>query len=144
MKKRMLLSLIFLLTFALGLPSTPAAEEWVLHKTITEPGAVVTALTFSQSGSRLIVGTGYNDTAYNVQVYDGNTFEYLLAAIIQTWYTRSRLGKGGMKLRLLEALQKYISIIQRAITRFTHSILVVDTSGNSPIGLMESGSPLEQ
>ena len=77
MKKRTFLPLIFLLTFTLWLPSTPAAEEWVLHKTITKPGDSVRALAFSASGSRLIVGTDYNDTAYNVQVYDGNTFEYL-------------------------------------------------------------------
>ena len=77
MKKRMLLSLMFLLTFALGLPSTPAAEEWVLHKKITKPGDMITASAFSASGNRLIVGTDYNDTAYNVQVYDGNTFAYL-------------------------------------------------------------------
>ena len=77
MKKRTFLPLIFLLTFTLWLPSTPAAEEWVLHKTITEPGDSVRALAFSASGSRLIVGTRYNDTAYNVQVYDGNTFAYL-------------------------------------------------------------------
>ena len=77
MKKRMLLPLIFLLTFALGLTSTPAADEWVLHKTITKPGGWTNAVAFSPSGSRLIVGTSYNDTAYNVQVYDGNTFEYL-------------------------------------------------------------------
>ena len=77
MKKRMLLPLIFLLTFTLWLTPTPAADEWVLHKTITKPGGSVTALAFSASGSRLIVGTHYNDTAYNVQVYDGNTFAYL-------------------------------------------------------------------
>lgn len=77
MKKRMLLPLIFLLTFTLGLTSTPAADEWVLHKTITRPASKVTPVHFSVSGSQLIVGTGYNDTDYNVQVYDGNTFEYL-------------------------------------------------------------------
>ena len=77
MKKRMLLPLIFLLTFALGLTSTSAADEWVLHKTITKPGSSVFAIAFSASGSRLIVGTSYNHTEYNVQVYDGNTFEYL-------------------------------------------------------------------
>ena len=38
---------------------------------------LITTLAFSPNGSRLIVGTYYNDTAYNVQVYDGNTFEYL-------------------------------------------------------------------
>ena len=32
---------------------------------------------FSASGSRLIAGTWYNNTEWNVQVYDGNTFEYL-------------------------------------------------------------------
>lgn len=77
MKKRILLPLTFLFTFALWLTPTPAAEEWVLHKTITKPGASVTAVDFSTSGGRLIVGTNYNDTAYNVQVYDGNTFAYL-------------------------------------------------------------------
>ena len=77
MKKRMLLPLIFLLTFALELTFAPAADEWVLHKRITKPGGHIYALAFSASGSRLIVGTDYNDTAYNVQVYDGNTFEYL-------------------------------------------------------------------
>ena len=77
MKKRTLLPLIFLLTFALWLTPTPAADEWVLHKTITKPGAGVRALTFSSTGSRLIVGTSYNDFEYNVQVYDGNTFSYL-------------------------------------------------------------------
>ena len=77
MKKRTLLSLIFLLTFALWLTPTPAAEEWVLHKTITKPGGLVTAIDFSVSGSRLVVGTSYNDTDWNVQVYDSGTFEYL-------------------------------------------------------------------
>ena len=77
MKKRMLLPLIFLLTFTLWLTPTPAADEWVLHKTLTEPGQLIRAIAFSASGSRLIVGTQYNDTAYNVQVYDGNTFTYL-------------------------------------------------------------------
>ena len=47
MKKRMLLPLIFLLTFALWLTPTPAADEWVLHKTITKPGSAVTAVAFS-------------------------------------------------------------------------------------------------
>ncbi len=77
MKKRTLLSLIFLLTFALWLTPTPAAEEWVLHKTITKPGSRVSAIDFSVSGSRLVVGTWYNDTDWNVQVYDSGTFEYL-------------------------------------------------------------------
>ena len=77
MKKRMLLPLIFLLTFTLWLTPTPAADEWVLHKTITKPGGGITAVDFSGSGSRLIVGTVYNDVEYNVQVYDGNTFAYL-------------------------------------------------------------------
>ena len=66
MKKRMLLPLIFLLTFTLWLTPTPAADEWVLHETLTEPGGVVSAIVFSSTGSRLIVGTYYNDTAYNV------------------------------------------------------------------------------
>ena len=77
MKKRMFLPLIFLLTFTLWLTPIPAADEWVLHKTITKPGNAVTAINFSVNGNRLIVGTHYNDTAYNVQVYDGNTFTYL-------------------------------------------------------------------
>ena len=77
MKKRMLLPLIFLLTFTLWLTPTPAADEWVLHKTLTKPGGVVNAIAFSASGSRLVVGTNYNDATYNVQVYDGNTFAYL-------------------------------------------------------------------
>ena len=77
MKKRMLSPLIFLLTFTLWLTPTPAAEEWVLHKTITEPGATVNGIAFSANGGRLIVGTQYNNTAYNVQVYDGNAFAYL-------------------------------------------------------------------
>ena len=77
MKKRTLLPVIFLLTFALWLTPTPAADEWIFHKEITEPGDQVTALDFSPSGNQLIVGTDYNDTAYNVQVYDGNTFAYL-------------------------------------------------------------------
>ncbi len=77
MKKRMLLPVILLLTFALWLTPTPAADEWVLHKTITDPGGNVSALAFSITGNRLIVGTHYNDTDYNVQVYDGNTFKYL-------------------------------------------------------------------
>ena len=77
MKKQMLLPIILLLTFALGLTHTPAAEEWVLHKTITKPGTYVKAIDFSVSGSRLIAGTLYNNTEWNVQVYDGNTFEYL-------------------------------------------------------------------
>ena len=77
MKKRMLLPLIFLLTFTLWLTPTPAADEWVHHKTITKPGEAVRAIDFSSSGSRLIVGTDYNDFEYNVQVYDGNTFAYL-------------------------------------------------------------------
>ena len=77
MKKRMLLPVIFLLTFALGLTSTPAAEEWVLHKRITKPGSYVSAIDFSVSGNQLIVGTWYNDAEYNVQVYNANTFEYL-------------------------------------------------------------------
>ena len=62
MKKRMLLPLIFLLTFTLWLTPTPAADEWVLHKTITKPGSTVRALDFSTSGSRLVVGTAYDDT----------------------------------------------------------------------------------
>ena len=74
MKKRMLLPLIFLLTFTLWLTPTPAADEWVLHETLTKPGGAVSAIAFSASGSRLIVGTAYNDVEYNVQVYDGNTF----------------------------------------------------------------------
>ena len=41
------------------------------------PGGDTHALDFSGSGSRLIVGTLYNDVEYNVQVYDGNTFAYL-------------------------------------------------------------------
>ena len=49
MKKRMLLPLIFLLTFALGLSTTPAAEEWVLHKTITRPGGAARAVVFNAS-----------------------------------------------------------------------------------------------
>ena len=77
MKKRMLLPLIFLLTFTLWLTPTPAADEWVLHETITEPGSQVMTFKFSGAGSRLIVGTLYNDVEYNVQVYDGNTFAYL-------------------------------------------------------------------
>ena len=77
MKKRILLPIIFLLTFVLWLTPTPAAEEWVLHKTITKPGGEVRAVDFSVSGNRLVVGTNYNDTEYNVQVYDTNTFEYL-------------------------------------------------------------------
>ena len=77
MKKRMLLPLIFLLTFALELTSTPAAEEWVFHKKITKPGDHILDINFSTSGGRLIVGTRYNDVEYNVQVYDGNTFAYL-------------------------------------------------------------------
>ena len=77
MKKRVLLPLIFLLTFALWLTPTPAAEEWVRHKTITKPGGTIHSIHFSVSGSRLIVGTAYNDTDYNVQVYHGNTFAYL-------------------------------------------------------------------
>ena len=77
MKKRMLSPLIFLLTFALWLTPTPAADEWVLHKTVTKPGGAVRALAFSSSGGRLIVSTLYNATDYNVQVYNGNTFAYL-------------------------------------------------------------------
>lgn len=77
MKKRTILPVIFLLTFAVWLTPTPAADEWVLHKTITKPGGAVSAIGFSTGGSRLIVGTWYNDTTYNVQVYDGNTFAYL-------------------------------------------------------------------
>ncbi len=77
MKKRMLSPLIFLLTFTLWLTPTPAADEWILHKTITKPGGSVRAVDFSVNGSRLVVGTDYNDAAYNVQVYDGNTFAYL-------------------------------------------------------------------
>ena len=77
MKKRMLLPIIFLFTFTLWLTPTPAAEEWVLHKTLTKPGAGVTAIDFSVSGSRLVVGTWYDDTEWNVQVYDSNTFAYL-------------------------------------------------------------------
>ena len=77
MKKPTPLPVILLLTFALGLTSTPAAEEWVLHKEITNPGAAIQTLNFSVSGSRLIVGTNYNNAEYNVQVYDGNTFAYL-------------------------------------------------------------------
>ena len=77
MKKRMLLPLIFLLTFTLWLTPTPAAEEWIIHETITKPGDRVQAIAFSSTGSRLIVGTRYNDFEYNVQVYDGNTFAYL-------------------------------------------------------------------
>lgn len=77
MKKRTLLPLIFLLTFALGLTATPAAEEWVRHKTIDKPGAAIQAIHFSVSGNQLIVGTHYNDTEYNVQVYDATTFAYL-------------------------------------------------------------------
>ena len=77
MRKWTILPLVFLLTFTLWLTPTPAADEWVLHKTITKPGATVTAIDFSVSGSRLVVGTRYNDTEYNVQVYDANTFTYL-------------------------------------------------------------------
>ncbi len=77
MKKQTLLPVIFLLTFALGLTSTPAAEEWVRHKAFTKPGSGVQDLAFSVSGNHLVVGTRYNDTEYNVQVYDGNTFTYL-------------------------------------------------------------------
>lgn len=77
MKKRTLLPVIFLLTFALWLTPTPAAEEWVLHKTITTPGGPVNAVHFSVSGNQLIVGTNYNDTDYNVQVYNADTFAYL-------------------------------------------------------------------
>ena len=77
MKKRMLLPLIFLLTFTLWLTPTPAADEWVLHKTLTKPGAPAYGVDFSANGNRLVVGTAYNDTTYNVQVYDGNTFAYL-------------------------------------------------------------------
>ena len=77
MRKRTLLPLIFLLTFALWLTPTPAAEEWVLHKTITKPGGTVSAVHFSVGGNQLVVGTHYNDTAYNVQVYDATTFAYL-------------------------------------------------------------------
>ena len=73
----MLLPLIFLFTFTLWLTPTPAADEWVLHKTITKPGDNVTSIAFSPTGSRLVVGTRYNSTAYNVQVYNGNTFEYI-------------------------------------------------------------------
>ena len=77
MKKRTLLPVILLLTFALGLTSTPAADEWVLHKKITKPGGGALIIDFSSIGNRLIVGTRYNDAEYNVQVYDGNTFAYL-------------------------------------------------------------------
>ena len=77
MKKRMLLPLIFLLTFTLWLTPTPAAEEWVLHKKAANAGGGVVDIAFSPTGSRLIVGTVYNDTEYNVQVYNGNTFEYI-------------------------------------------------------------------
>ena len=77
MKKGTLLPLIFLLTFALCLTSTPAAEEWALQKRITRPGGPVYALDFSVGGRRLVVGTSYNDAKWNLQVYDGNTFEYL-------------------------------------------------------------------
>ena len=73
----MLLPVIFLLTFVLWLTLAPAADEWVLHKTITDPGGTVGTLAFSTTGNQLIVGTVYNDNAYNVQVYDGNTFKYL-------------------------------------------------------------------
>ena len=77
MKKRTLLPLIFLLTFALGLTPTPAAEEWVRHKTINKPGGTIQTIHFSVSGNQLIVGTNYNDTEYNLQVYDATTFAYL-------------------------------------------------------------------
>ena len=76
MKKRTLLPVIFLLTFALWLTPAPAAEEWVLHKRITKPGSYVSAIDFS-SGNQLIVGTWYNDAEYNVQVYNATTFAYL-------------------------------------------------------------------
>ena len=46
-------------------------------ETITKLGGGVQTIGFSVNGGRLIVGTAYNDTAYNVQVYDGNTFAYL-------------------------------------------------------------------
>ena len=77
MKKRMLLPLIFLLTFALWLTSTTAQQEWVLHKTLTR-GGTVTAVAFSQSGRQLAVGTSWSDAGYDdLRIYDGNTFSSL-------------------------------------------------------------------
>ena len=74
----MLLPVIFLLIFALWLTPTPAAEEWIVHKVLeANIGGYPRDVTFSTSGGRLIVGTAYNDTDYNFQVYDANTFAYL-------------------------------------------------------------------
>ena len=76
MKKRTILPLVFLLTFTLWLTPTPAADEWVPHKTITRPGGRVRDIAFNKDAGELIVGSRYNPTEYNVQVYDATTFGY--------------------------------------------------------------------
>ncbi len=79
MKKRTILPLALLLTFALWLTPTPAAEEWVLHKTLTDFGGDINfnCVAFSPSGNHLAIGTDFNNSKLNARIYNGNTFVYL-------------------------------------------------------------------
>ena len=74
MKKRILLPLIFLLTFTLWLTPTPAAEEWAHHKTLNF-GGIVWSVAFGDPGTnQLAIGTDYNNSTYNLEIYDIRNF----------------------------------------------------------------------
>ena len=74
MKKRILLPLIFLLTFTLWLTPTPAAEEWTPHKTLNFGGDVWSVAFGPPGTNQLAIGTDYNSSTFNLEIYDISNF----------------------------------------------------------------------
>ena len=74
MKKRTILLLTLLVASALWLTTANAAQEWVPQKTL-QFGATVWSIAFSDSGAnQLAVGTSYNDSTYNVEIFEISNF----------------------------------------------------------------------
>ena len=76
MKKRTILLLAFLLTYALCFTTANAAQEWVLQRTLNF-GGVVRSIAFHPTITQLAIGTDYNNTDYNLEIYHTKTFANL-------------------------------------------------------------------